>query len=335
MSRRTLSKQPYQLKGVDALFGESELGSVATQSLSLSQISLPLQQPRRYFAPGAMEKLIASVKQYGVLQPLIVRPLRGEEYELVAGERRYRAALALDLDSVPVVIRELSDEESWQLALLENLQREDLNPLEETEGILTLLSRKLGRDITEVISLINQAAHPERESVDNVIHTTQWQIVKEVFNLVGKYTPESFRTNRLPLLKLPEEIKEALHQGRLAYTKARAIALVKDFTARQALLDAAIVEDLSLSQIKERIKSLAIDQVKKNEPTTLKRRVDVALRQLKKSNLWDDPLKQKKLSRLLTQIEALLSETNVDISSGQESPTHSTESGSPATPIPT
>jgi ParB family transcriptional regulator, chromosome partitioning protein len=306
MSRRTLSKQPYQLKGVDALFGEASISQVAAQTLSLSQISLPSQQPRRYFDPQAMEKLIASVKQYGVLQPLIVRPQKEGKYELVAGERRYRAAMAADLPSVPVVVRELSDEESWQLALLENLQREDLNPVEETEGILQLLSWKLGREPEAAISLLNQAAHPERESVDNVIHTQEWQVVLEVFESMGKFTPESFRTNRLPLLKLPEEIKQALRSGRLAYTKARAIAKLKDSEQRKIILEAAISEDLSLSQIQERIKNLELKEVEKGETQTLKSRVDTALRQIKKSTVWGDPKKKRRLEKILAELESLV-----------------------------
>ncbi|MCU0537188.1 MAG: ParB/RepB/Spo0J family partition protein [Hydrococcus sp. Prado102] len=306
MSRRTLSKQPYQLKGVDALFGEASISQVAAQKLSLAQISLPSQQPRRYFDPQAMEQLIASVKQYGVLQPLIVRPQGEGKYELVAGERRYRAALAAKLPSVPVVVRELSDEESWQLALLENLQREDLNPVEETEGILQLLSWKLGKEPEAAIALLNQAAHPERESVDNVIHTSEWQVVLDVFEAVGKFTPESFRTNRLPLLKLPDEIKEALKSGRLAYTKARAIAKLKDFDQRRILLEAAISEDLSLSQIQERIENLKLKEVEKSESYTLKSRVNVALRRIKKSNAWDDPKKKRRLEKVLAELESLV-----------------------------
>lgn len=308
MNRRKPSKQPYQIKGVDALFGEPSLPQVAAQWLPFSQISLPPQQPRRYFDTEAMEELIASVKQYGILQPLIVRPKKPEQYELVAGERRYRAAASVGLELLPVVIRELSDEEAWQLALLENLQREDLNPVEETEGILQLLAGKLKQSLESAISLLNQAAHPERESVDNVIHSPEWQIVLGVFASVGKFTPESFRTNRLPLLKLPNEIKDALRKGQIAYTKARAISKVKDTEQRKALLDATISENLSLKQIQERIKNLEIPDadVTQNESPTLKSRVDLTLRQIKKSKVWDDPKKQKKLEKVLAELEALV-----------------------------
>ncbi len=228
-------------------------------------------------------------------------------YQLVAGERRYRAALEAGLDEVSVVIRELTDDDALQLALLENLQREDLNPLEETEGILQLLALKLNQTTESALALLNAAAHPERNSVDNVIHSPEWQAVVEVFTSVGKFNPESFRTNRLPLLNLPDEIKEALRQGRLSYTKARALARLKEQPERQELLEAAIAEDLSLNEIKERIKSFqAAKRVQDEEqPPSLKSRMDKAIAKIKKSKIWDDPKKKRQLEKLLAQLEAL------------------------------
>ncbi len=113
-------------------------------------------QPRRYFDPDQQQKLIASVRQHGILEPLIVRPVAGDRYELVAGERRYRAAVALHLEEVPVVIRDLSDTDALQIALIENLQREELNPLEETEALLELLGVKLGLEAIAVPNLLYQ-----------------------------------------------------------------------------------------------------------------------------------------------------------------------------------
>ena len=307
MSRRKRSPQPYQIKGVDALLGEPSSTEEAAQLLPLSQIRLPQTQPRRYFDPQAMQSLVESIKQHGILSPLLVRPKGQDLYELVAGERRYRAAVSAGLDEVPVVIRELTDEDALQVALLENLQREDLNPLEETEGILQLLALKLNQSSESAIALLNAAAHPERNSVDNVSHSSEWQAVVEVFTSVGKFTPESFRTNRLPLLNLPDEIKEALRFGRLSYTKARAIARVKGQQERQELLNAAISEDLSLNQIKDRIKSLqsASSTLDEGQPLSLKSRMDKAIAKIKKSKIWDDPKKKRQLEKLLAQLEAL------------------------------
>jgi ParB family chromosome partitioning protein len=307
MSRRKRSNQPYQIKGVDALLGEPSSTEEAAQLLPLSQIRLPQAQPRRYFDSQAMQSLVESVKQHGILSPLLVRPKGQDLYELVAGERRYRAAVSAGLDEVPVVVRELTDEDALQLALLENLQREDLNPLEETEGILQLLALKLNQSSSLAIALLNAAAHPERHSVDNVIHSYEWQTVVEVFTRVGKFTPESFRTNRLPLLNLPDDIKEALRSGRLSYTKARAIARVKGQQERQELLDAAISEDLSLNEIKDRIKSLqfANAALAEGQPLSLKSRMDKAIAKIKKSQIWHDSKKKRQLEKLLAQLEAL------------------------------
>jgi ParB family transcriptional regulator, chromosome partitioning protein len=133
---------------------DGELPAATETTIKLSDIVLPQHQPRRYFDPQALKELVSSVKQHGILQPLLVRPIGGGKYELVAGERRYRAGLEAELEVAPVVVRELSDDQAFQLALIENLQREDLNPVEETEGILHLLAIRLHCDVEAVKSLL-------------------------------------------------------------------------------------------------------------------------------------------------------------------------------------
>ncbi|WP_245940007.1 ParB/RepB/Spo0J family partition protein [Stenomitos frigidus] len=105
------------------------------------------QQPRRYFDPEKLNQLAESIKQHGILEPLLVCFTAHGKYEIVAGERRYRAATMLGFTEVPVVIRDFSDQEALQVALIENLQREDLNPIEETEGILELVALRLQKDV--------------------------------------------------------------------------------------------------------------------------------------------------------------------------------------------
>ena len=303
------SKQPYQIQGVDALFGESSDLTPTERKLSLEKIQLPDTQPRRYFEEKAMKDLVESIKAHGLLQPILVRPLesncqiKNEYYELVAGERRYRAAIEAGLSEVSVVIRELTKEEAFHLALMENLQREDLNPVEETEAILLLLTWQLQLTNQEVLELFSAAAHPERNSVDNVIHSQNWQQLLEVFRVVGKFTPESFRTNRLPLLKLPQDILEPLKSGQIEYTKAKALARIKDESARKELMKEAIANSLSLREIKKRIKD-AQPKPQKEEVFT---RADNAYRQIKKYQkfLRENPRKRKKLESLLAQIEKL------------------------------
>ena len=152
---------------------DAELPAATETQIKLSDIVLPQQQPRRYFDPQALKELVSSVKQHGILQPLLVRPLGGGKYELVAGERRYRAGQAAKLEVAPVVVRELSDDQAFQLALVENLQRSDLNPVEETEGILHLLAIRLQSDVEAVKSLLyrmknayNKGEQPSKSSLN-------------------------------------------------------------------------------------------------------------------------------------------------------------------------
>jgi len=297
--------QPYrQIKGLglDALFGDTPTTGV---SVAIDAIKLPQQQPRRYFDLSKLQQLVQSVKEHGILEPLLVRSLSEGVYELVAGERRYRAALEVGLIEVPVVVRQLSDEEALQLALIENLHREDLNPVEETEGILQLIALKLGQPTTAVIKILHRMQNEtEGKVTHNVMGNTEAQVVQDIFTGLGLMTWESFVKNRLPLLNLPQEVMEALRKGEIAYTKAQVIARVKDPESRLALLEAAIQEDLSLSQIKERIKA---DQ-KAPELPPLKKQMDATYRRLQKAKFWEDPKKRSRLKALLDEMQAILAE---------------------------
>ena len=259
-------------------------------------------QPRRYFDLDALAALKESIAKDGLLQPLLVRPV-GRKYELVAGERRYRAALELGWTEVPVTIRELSDEQAQQYALTENLQREDLNPVEETEGILDLLALRLNRDREGAISLLNQLANANRGITDNVVRNEERQIIEELFASIGRFSAESFRSHRLPLLRLPEDILEALRRGQIEYTKAKAIARVKEEEARKELLAEALSQSLSLSQIRERVKGLKPSQ----EQEDILNLLDVTYKKVRKARqVLTDAKKRQKLASLLEQIAKLL-----------------------------
>ena len=294
-------------QGVDALFGETPNSSEPNleQSIAIEEIFLPSQQPRRYFDPEAMQSLVDSIRRDGILEPILVRVRNEGGYELVAGERRYRAAKEVALAVMPVVIRQMTDEQALHIALIENLLREDLNPLEETEGILQLLALRLKADIESVISLLYRMQNDLQRLTHNVMGQPDVEIVKAVFSEVG-VAWESFINNRLPLLKLPDDILQALRGGQLAYTKAQAIARVKDEVQRSALLQETTDSNLSLSQIREHIKNLNPVDTEKTVPT-MKQQLERACRSLVKSKLMDDPKKQKQLLKLLTQIESLLS----------------------------
>ncbi len=278
----------------------------AAQVVAIGSIRLPQQQPRRYFDPEKLEQLTISVKKLGILEPLLVRLLHPGEYELVAGERRYRAAQKAGLTEIPVVVRELTDEEALQLSLIENLQREDLNPVEETEAILQLLATQLSSSAEEARALLYRMQNEVKGKVtQNVLGSQEGELVKTMFDSLGLMSWESFVSSRLPLLNLPDEVIEALRQGQIEYTKAQAIARLKDTQARQALLFEAIQENLSLKEILERIR---LQRKPHSKPQSLKIIFKETSNRLQKAKLWDNPEKQQALEKLLKQMEALLAE---------------------------
>jgi ParB family chromosome partitioning protein len=277
------------------------------------------EQPRHYFDPEKLEQLVQSIAQHGVLEPLIVRPLKINQYELVAGERRYRAAVKLGLSEVPVMIRQLSDQEAIQIALIENLHREDLNPIEETEGVLQLLAFRLGIPVEMVPSLLYQMKNGMGKEVDikdaeirnNDIpnfKSRQEQEIQLVFQDLGLMSWLSFTCNRLPLLNLPHEILNAIRCGQIAYTKALAIARIKDEPQRQTLLQQAITQNLTLNQIRASIKAGKL----KPEQSSPRAFVTVLHRKLVKAKLWEDPQRWTQAEALLTQLESLL-DSNLEI----------------------
>mgnify|MGYP006429669873 CR=1 FL=1 len=286
----------------------SELPTEAESDLPLSAIVTTQSQPRQYFDAEKLDQLTASIKKHGILEPLLVRPLvdgKGQ-YELVAGERRFRAAQALNLDTVPVIIRELTDEEALALSLVENLAREDLNPIEETEGVIALLGIELNLEHSEVVSLFYRLDNQKKGKVThNVVGNELTEQMEAIFSGLG-YSLSSFIANRLPLLKLPQEILDTLRQGKLAYTKAIAISRVKDEEQRRSLLAEAISENLSLSEIKKRIQAIKSPS---SEPASQIKKLDRTVKQLKSTQLWkSNPEKWKRIESLLEEMESLLTD---------------------------
>ena len=298
-------KKPLELpkmRGVEDLLSMDVESPTAT--VNIDKIRLPAQQPRRYFDPEKLSQLVQSVKEHGILQPLLVRAVNGE-FELVAGERRLRAAKEAGLTEVPIITKELSDLQTLQIALLENLQREDLNPVEETEGILELLCMELDVNSGEVISILNQAANAKKRGLDLTENVSrQLEIIESVLLGVGRFSAESFRTSRLPLLNLPDDVLEILRQGKIEYTKARAIAKLKDDGERGELLDKVLNENLSLSEIKQLVKELTPGKTTVKE--TLNAKYSEIGKRLKNAQVWEDAKKTKKLEKLLGDLEQLL-----------------------------
>jgi ParB family chromosome partitioning protein len=276
------------------------------KAVALTAIQLPeKRQPRRYFDPEKMAKLVTSVQKHGILEPILVRPLREGHYELIAGERRFRAAQAAGLAQVPVVSREFSDQEALQVALIENLQRDDLNPIEETEAVLELLAMTLEITVEEVKSVIYQAANAKNRG-RKLRESVAFQVgeIESCLAELGRFNLESLRSSRLPLLNLPPNILAAMREGKLEYTKARTISRVKDDQQRNDLLEQAIAQSLSLIEIRTQIKALEPDLEKQSEQVFVDRMTEITKR-LKKNKAWNERKKRNRIVKLLDELERL------------------------------
>lgn len=204
-------------RGLGLLVSEADAetaGMRADSTLPLSKIHPNKGQPRKHFDQEQLEELSDSIKQNGILQPLLVREKDGG-YEIVAGERRYQAAKMAELTEVPVIIREISDEDVFKLALIENLQRSDLSPIEEARGYKQLISEK---DLTQ----------------------------EELAKILSK--SRSAITNTLRLLDLPAEVQELVADGKLTAGHARAILAVPSEEGRIKLANKVVMERLSVRQ---------------------------------------------------------------------------------------
>ena len=209
-------------KGLDAIFHDNaradDGGAVA---VNINELEPNRGQPRKEFSEEAMRELADSIAQHGVLQPLLVRPLLSGGYQIVAGERRWRASRMAGLATVPALIRELTDSEVMQIALIENLQREDLKPLEEAQGYQALMEE---------------------------FGFTQDEISKSV----GKSRPAV--TNALRLLNLPEAVRGMLARGDLSAGHARTLLSFKDEAAMLAAAKRVVAEGLSVRELEKMAK---------------------------------------------------------------------------------
>ena len=268
-----------------------------TEVVPLS-VLVPQAQPRRRFEN--LEALAQSIREKGVLQPLLVRPLGDGRYAIVAGERRYRAAKMAGLAEVPVRVLDLSEKEARLLALVENLQREDLNPYEETLGALELLSEELGKTREEVVGLLRQMKNAKEGRIRDNVVPKDAQRVEEIFKALGRMTWESFVQHRLPLLGLPEDLRAALEEGTLPYTAALELKKVKDPEARARLLEEA-KGGLSLRELKVRVREVL---VKEKAPPPWHKEVATRLARLDPESL--PPEKRQEVERHLKALLELL-----------------------------
>lgn len=226
-------------KGLDAIFIENDTNdSNNNVFLKISDIEPNRDQPRKDFNEEALRELADSIATHGVLQPLLVRPLAGGGYQLVAGERRWRASRMAGLSEVPVVIREMTDSEMTQIALIENLQREDLNSVEEALGYKSLM---------------------------DAYNLTQDEVAKAV----GKSRPAV--ANVMRLLNLPEEIQDMLKEGKISAGHARALLGIADKENMIEIAKSIASQDLTVRDVERLAKKQSSDKKTKAEKQHQKR----------------------------------------------------------------
>lgn len=252
-------------------------------------------QPRGKLSQERIEELVPSIKEHGVLQNILLKPHPEEgRYHLIFGRHRLAAAKLAGLLSIPAEIRDLSDIEALQISLAENTNRKALNPVEETDGILQLLSMKLVQPVDEIRRVLQRLKNTSHNVMAN-----EEEIIEGTFAALG-VNRNSFTKNRLPILTLPPDLLGSIREG-LEYTKAKEIAKIKDEESRSVLLDEALGQRLSLLEIKARVKAI-LGVV----PSELQQRVRQVYRKLNKGRVWEDPERSQVLSDLLDQIESLL-----------------------------
>ena len=228
MERRALGK------GLGALIPEKTIDSTSRKEeiiyVQSGQIKPNPFQPREDFDQQSIDELAQSIKEKGVIQPLLVRR-RGDNYELIAGERRLRAANSLGLNDIPIIIRDVSDQDSLELALIENIQREGLNPIEE--------------------------AHAYQHLIDKFKVTQE-----KISEVLGKARVSV--TNTLRLLKLPHEIQGEMKKGRISFAHGRALLEIEDANQQRSLAQDIISKGLSVRELENLIKSRRPKSIKRN-----------------------------------------------------------------------
>ena len=228
-------------KGMSALIYDNAMEPTSGESvrLSINEIEPNRDQPRKIFEEQALAELSASIKEHGVLQPLLVRPMADGSYRLVAGERRYRAARMAGVTEVPVTIREMTDEEESIFALIENLHREDLNAIEEAQGIKTLI---------------------------DTFGFTQ----EEAAQKVGK--SRTAVTNSLRLLNLPEDISNLVRDGKISMGHARALLSFEDAAEASRVAQLVVKDGISVRDVERLAKSA---QKTKKSPEKREKKRDI------------------------------------------------------------
>ncbi|MGD1904770.1 MAG: ParB/RepB/Spo0J family partition protein [Leptolyngbyaceae cyanobacterium] len=279
------------------------------QWLDLNQIQTR-PQPRRYFDTQKLQELASSFTTQGFKGAINVRPVGQSAYELVAGERRYRAAKLANLDKVRCFVDNYTEQEALRFALAENLLREDLSKLEEIEGILQLIEVEHNIAPEYTIKLIQSEGHHRKQTGGNVSPSKEFQQVEAILNYFG-IKVETFRTKYLKGLNLPDTIKQAHLEGKLAFNAALELGKIKDETTREILLNEALTDALSFRDLQAKTREvLANKPAQVQSSTSPLQALSEAYQRLKRSKAVKklNAQQTKKLQKIQTLMEALVEE---------------------------
>ena len=203
-------------------------GNGPAVEVPLAKIVPNPNQPRRDFDEEKLDELADSIKKNGLIQPIVVRK-HGIGYEIIAGERRYQASKRAGLERIPVIVKDVDDAEMYRLALIENIQRDDLNPIEEAKGYKTLIAMNGVKSLGDLSELVSKS----RSSISNIIR----------------------------LLKLPEKVQDMVSDGRLTYATARAILAIDGEDRQLALAQKAVEKGMATSEVEDYVKAVkAMDE---------------------------------------------------------------------------
>lgn len=318
------------------LLGRSVIGNLVSASKKLSvsdePIALPLSkihkwedQPRQYFSKTSVNQLADSFKKHGFKGTVVVRPHPkvDDAYQLVAGERRVRAAEAAGIDTILCFVGDFTREEALDFALGENLHREDLSKLEEATGLLRLIETRYGIEQGKAIEIINTEGHNESISARSNVTTEKNSLSEElqkITDLLNEFGIglQTFRTAHLPTLKLPDSLKKAHLEANLSYLSAKAIAQVKEEEAQSAILAEVLEEGLSVRDVRARVKELLDGKKRKPKQSKKSDKPGLELAELKtianqlsksKKLIVEDAEKMKKIKRIIGQLRRLLPES--------------------------
>ena len=303
----TITQLKEEIENLKSSSGQSLLIPVA--NIQALQLPGDLKQPRLYFDPTKLERLRESIRKHGVLEPILVRPKEDGGYETISGERRWRSCCELGLDSIPAIVREMSDEMALEAALIAHLLNEEITAIEQTESILSLLSLHLNTEIEEIKAGLYRVNNAKIRGTENSRIFSEEE-VETIQNILSEFGMKlsSFVSNRLPMLNLAPKILEAVRQGRLSPTNA-VLLNRQSPELHSELVEQA--EGLTKQDVMVLVKEMTLEQAdgKPTPPPSLSDQVFSRIKSIrKKKALVTSAQVQKKLGqidKILQEIEQM------------------------------